>query len=71
MCIVNAYLRNSADPANYTAYAVVISEGSGAARLGTVVNGGLLTITLSGANIQATQGSGPAASINYTITYFG
>jgi hypothetical protein len=58
------------DAANYTAYAIIANTSS-AWRIIHQVNGGLLTVTLSGANIQATQSSGTTTAMNYTITYFG
>jgi hypothetical protein len=52
-----------AGSANYTSYAIVLSEGSDARISGS--SGGLLTVTLSGTNVQATQGSGGNAVISY------
>ena len=46
----------TADTANYAAYAIIAADST--ARLMTVVQGGLVTISLSGLNIRITQGSG-------------
>jgi hypothetical protein len=46
----------TADTTNYAAYAIIAADST--ARLMTVVQGGLMTISLSGLNIRVTQGSG-------------
>ena len=46
----------TADTTNYAAYAIIAADST--ARLMTVVQGGMLTISLSGLNIRITQGSG-------------
>jgi hypothetical protein len=56
---------NSADAANFTASATVLQESGGTARI-TSNNGGLLTLTLSGLNVRATQTSGGTATIVYS-----
>lgn len=50
--------------ANYTASATVIDENSGA-RI-SANNGGALTITLSGRNVQVTQSSGSSNSVRWS-----
>lgn len=55
---------NSGDAANFTASATVLQESGGSARI-TSNNGGALTLTLSGSNIQATQTSGLSKTIVY------
>lgn len=54
----------SNDAANFTAAATVLTEGAGSARI-IANNGGSLTLTLSGLNVQATQTSGSTANIQY------
>lgn len=53
------------DATNYTAIATVLHDGT-TARLVAANNGGLLTITLSGLNVQVTQSSGTSQSILLT-----
>ena len=48
--------QGTADTNNYAAYAIIAADST--AKLMTVVQGGLLTISLSGLNIRITQGSG-------------
>jgi len=56
---------NSGDAANFTASATVMQESGGTARI-TANNGGSLTLTLSGLNIQGTQSSGATQNIVYS-----
>jgi len=62
MYVVFAYIA-SAGSANYTAYAFVLSEGTDA-RIASG-DGGLLTLTISGLNIQTTQSTGGIASVSW------
>jgi hypothetical protein len=61
--LVTANIGTQNDTTHYGAFAVVYSDGT-SARLATVNNGTLQTITLSGLNIQSTQSTG----VNQTIT---
>jgi hypothetical protein len=61
--IVFATVAGSGSAANYTAFATVLVEGA-TARIATN-DGALLTLTLSGLNVQATQSSG----VSQTVTY--
>ncbi len=56
MYVVHAYIEFSGGPAQYTAQAFVLCDGSGARIIAN--NGSSLTITLSGLNVQVTQTSG-------------
>lgn len=67
--LVNAYITN-AGAANYTAAAWLLFDGTNA-RLVTISNGALLTITLSGTDVQATQTSGSNQVISYSYIYQG
>lgn len=55
---------SAAGSANYTAFATVLNEGSDA-RIVTGSNGSLLTLTLSGTSVQATQTSGITSSVTW------
>lgn len=67
--LVHAYVV-SGDAVNYTAYAFVSCEGTVARIVSN--NGGLLTITLSGLNVQSTQSSGSnGVTIVWVMTKFG
>jgi hypothetical protein len=59
----------AAGSANYTASAVVMSDGVDA-RI-TANNGGLLALTLSGLNVQATQSSGTTLSVLWAYLRIG
>lgn len=65
--LVAVGIATSNDTANYSAQAVVSVSGS-SMKSTTIQTGALMTITASGNNIQATQGSGAAANITYSIT---
>ncbi len=66
--IVSATITSpSASPANYAAYAIIAVE-NGATKIMTQVNGGLMTITLSGMDVQVTQSSGGNQDFNAKIT---
>lgn len=60
----------SNDTGNYSAFAVVISDGS-AARIALSNNATLMSIGLSGLNIQVTQSSGGAQPVVVTVTKVG
>lgn len=66
--IVSAALPNVNDAANYSAVSIVSVNGS-VAKINSVVTAGLLTISLSGLTVQATQTSGSAqpAGIQYSL----
>lgn len=53
-----------AGAANYAAFADVVSEGTNARIVAN--NGALLTLTLSGTNVQATQSSGADAAVAWS-----
>jgi hypothetical protein len=55
---------NAADTPNYSAWAMVATQGT-SVRILTNVAGALLTISNSGLNIQGTQNSGATATIFY------
>lgn len=58
---------SSADPANYSAVSIV-SIDNNVLRATALQTAGLLTIGLSGTNIQATQSSGGAQTLYFTLT---
>lgn len=58
---------SSGAPTAFTAIALVSADNS-VLRLTSLQTASLMTITVSGTNIQATQGSGGAAAILYTLT---
>lgn len=64
--IVSVDLAGVNDAANYNAVAMVCVNGTNA-KITTLVSAGLMTITLSGLNVQATQGSGASNAITYSI----
>ena len=68
--LVSANIGPASDTFNYSAFAVVVSDGS-TARLAMSSNGSLQTITLTGLAIQTTQSSGLTLSANFTITKIG
>jgi hypothetical protein len=63
--IVTASLNGSSDPVNYNAVAIVKVAG-GVATITTISSAVLMTITISGLNVQATQTSGGAGRIVFT-----
>jgi hypothetical protein len=60
---------NSADPNTYSAVALVTTDAD-QARLTNLQTATLTTISLSGLNVQATQGSGADQNIVYTVFQF-
>ena len=64
---ISVYLEFSGNIANWSAIGTVICDGT-LARLINNVNGSLLTLTLSGLNVQVTQTSGSSQPINYVYT---
>lgn len=58
------------DTANYSAFAVIVSDGS-SARIALSNNGALMTIGLSGLNVQVTQSSGGTQSVTLSISKVG
>ena len=61
---IYAYINNANDAANFSAYAVILKEGT-SQRIAVSQNATLMNITLSGANVQATQTSGSTNPITY------
>lgn len=64
--LVSVDLFNVNDSANYNAVSLVCNNGT-SYKITSLQAAGLMTITLSGANVQATQGSGSPNSITYSI----
>jgi hypothetical protein len=64
--IVTTSLNGSTDPVNYNAVAIVKVAG-GVATITTISSAVLMTITISGLNVQATQTSGGAGRIVFTV----
>jgi hypothetical protein len=60
---VVAYITSN-DAANFTASATVLTDGAGSARI-IANNGGSLTLTLSGLNVQVTQTSGATKTVEF------
>lgn len=58
------------DTKNYSAFAVIVSDGS-AARVALSSNASLMTITVSGLNIQVKQSSGAAQSVSTSVIKVG
>jgi hypothetical protein len=67
MYMVYAFINAYAGPNDFNAHAVVTSAGVASSARLTAVNASLMTITLSGMNIQVTQSSGVAQFIAYRI----
>lgn len=65
--LVQVNIGNVNDAVNYSAFAVVLTDGV-SARFALQNNGANQTVTLSGLNIRSTQTSGIAASITATVT---
>jgi hypothetical protein len=59
---------NADDCVNYQLVAVLSTQPNGSAKINTIVIANLLTVSLSGYNVQATQSSGGGATVNYTAT---
>jgi hypothetical protein len=55
------------DPTNYHAVAIVSTQG-GAAKITNLVTANLLSLSLSGMNVQATQNSGPTQTVYAFVT---
>ncbi len=60
----------SNDTTNYSAFAVILSDGS-AARIALSNNAVSMSISLSGLNIQVTQSSGASQPVNLILTRIG
>lgn len=58
---------NSAVPATYSAVALVTTD-AGVARVTNLQTATLMSISISGLNIQFTQGSGAAQNVTWTVT---
>ena len=64
--VVTAGLK-AGDPTNYHAVAIVSTQG-GSAKITNLVTASLLTLSLSGMNVRATQNSGPTQTIFGFVT---
>jgi len=56
---------NADDVANYQLVAIVSTQPGGSVKITTIVSASLLAVSVSGYNVQATQTSGAAATVNY------
>lgn len=65
--LVSCNLGNKNDTTNFSAYAVILSDGS-SARIALSNNAAQQTITLSGLNVQSTQSSGSAQTLYTSVT---
>lgn len=63
---VAAAINSTGNPTNYAAIATVVFDGSDGRIIAN--NGGGLTITLSGTNVQVEQSTGGAANVNWVYT---
>jgi hypothetical protein len=68
--LVSAHTGIANDVSNYSAVAIVLANGS-TARIALNNNAALLTITLSGLNVQVTQSSGGTQTVTVTLTKLG
>jgi hypothetical protein len=59
---------NADDVVNYQVVASVNTQTGGAAKITTLVSASLLTVSLSGYNVQVTQSSGGTATVNFSAT---
>lgn len=67
MYMVFATIANANDAPNYCCSAMVASNGTSSAKATTIMSAALLTITVSGMNIQVTQSSGGANVVTWYI----
>lgn len=68
--LVSANIGTTGDTTHYDAFAIVITDGS-SARIAFSNFGSLMSITLSGLNLQVTQSSSVNQTINVTLTRVG
>lgn len=68
--LVSANIGAVGDTANYSAFAVIATDGA-TARIALSNNGALLAIALVGLEVKVTQGSGATQTANVTITKIG
>jgi hypothetical protein len=66
--IVSAFVTGTSDAANYVAMYMVGSVTANSHVISAIKSGGLLTLSLSGANVQATQSSGITQTITWSVT---
>lgn len=66
--LVTAMLANSGDAANYLALSAVGTVTGGSRVITAIRAGDLLTLSLSGGNVQATQSSGVSTTISWSFT---
>jgi hypothetical protein len=64
--VVTAGLK-AGDPVNYHAVAIVSTQG-GTAKITNLVTASLLSLSMSGMSVQATQNSGPTQTIHGFVT---
>lgn len=70
MYLASVNIGSVADAVNWGAFAAIATDGA-SARIVFSYNTGVQTITLSGLNIQTTQGSGGTQTANITVTKIG
>jgi hypothetical protein len=70
MYLASVNIGSVADAVNWGAFALIATDGA-SARIVFSNNTGVQTITLSGLNIQTTQGSGGTQTANVTVTKIG
>jgi hypothetical protein len=66
--IVTAIIAGTVDAANYSAVYMVASVSSASCVIQAIRAGGLLTLSLSGANVQVTQSSGVNQTVSWSVT---
>jgi hypothetical protein len=66
--IVTAMITGTVDAANYSAVYMVASVSSASCVIQAIRAGGLLTLSLSGANVQVTQSSGVNQTVSWSVT---
>jgi hypothetical protein len=66
--IVTAIITGTADATNYSAVYMVATVTANSRVIQAIRAGGLLTLSLSGGNVQATQGSGNPQTISWSVT---
>jgi hypothetical protein len=66
--IVTAIITGTADAANYSAVYMVATVVTDSRVIQAIRAGGLLTLSLSGGNVQATQSSGNTQTITWSVT---
>jgi hypothetical protein len=66
--IVTALIKGAADAANYSAVSMVATVTANSRVIQTIRAGGLLSLSLSGADVRATQSSGTVQTITWSAT---